>query len=129
MNQKKSSSARQRRKRFGRLRCTIFFLSLTAAIGALAARYWPIDRNILIPVYDLEQRAGYINLDGRIAIEPQWDWVDFFNESGRRSLLWHHSQNQDCATSGQRAAGGDAPRDATAERRAPHCERRLTRVM
>ena len=62
---------------------TIFYLALLTAICALVARQWPVDRGgTLIPVMGMDEKFGYINEDGRIVFELQWEAVSPFDNTG-----------------------------------------------
>ena len=52
---------------------------------SLTAYLWPIDRSgEIVKIVELDGRYGFINLDGRIVVEPQWENVRFdqFDELG-----------------------------------------------
>ena len=61
-------------------RRVLFLLALTTLVGSLIVRFWPIERDILVPFYDLNERCGLVNLDGRIAVEAEWDWLEGVDE-------------------------------------------------
>ena len=60
-----------------------FYLSLLAAAVALVAWLWPVDREgELIPILGTYGYYGFINADGRVVYEPQWDKVKQFDSMG-----------------------------------------------
>ena len=75
------------------MRKAVFYLSLLTAAAAVTAYLWPVSRDELIPVYGDDGKMGYVNTDGRVVIEMQWEAVGSFDECGRARVMFLNTKS------------------------------------
>ena len=59
----------------------IFVMSSLTLLCTLIVFLWPISREHFIKIVDADGQYGFINSDGRIVIEPQWEDVKYYEFS------------------------------------------------
>ena len=69
------------------LRRLFFFFALITLLGSILYYFWPLNRDTLIRIRGTNGKYGFINPQGRMVIEPEWDFVRLHDSEGMAAVL------------------------------------------